>query len=131
MSLGLKVTVVASVAVSIGGVIATSLLLAVLGGLSMKNSITKLVSGWCGVALLRGTVEITPSIRESAPKLRWIASQEQRKGVRLPLPASIHLRCGMEEGAAPLGLADFWLGSPSHPPLTQWAKYCRASGALD
>jgi hypothetical protein len=40
------------------------------------------------------------------------------------------MRCGMEEVAAPLGLSDFWLVNLI-PPLTQWAKFCRASGALD
>jgi hypothetical protein len=40
------------------------------------------------------------------------------------------MRCGVEESAAPLGLQDFWLVDPL-PPLTQWANYCRASGALE
>ena len=29
------------------------------------------------------------------------------------------------------GCRIFGWGAVSHPPLTQWANYCRASGALD
>ena len=48
------------------------------------------------------------------------------------------MRCRVEEGAAPLGLLDFWLGDGLPPPTlrlrsgqAQWANFCRASGALE
>jgi len=40
------------------------------------------------------------------------------------------MRSGAEESAAPPGLGDFWWRNLI-PPLTQWASFCRASGALD
>jgi hypothetical protein len=61
--LGLKVTVAASVAASIGGVMGLSALAS--GGL-MKNSIVKSVAVWCGVALLRRPGGLDSPIRESA-----------------------------------------------------------------
>jgi len=51
--LGAKVTVMASVVASIGGVLSVS---AILGVLIMMSSIKKYKSVWCGAALLRSPV---------------------------------------------------------------------------
>jgi hypothetical protein len=64
-SLGAKVTVMALVAASIGGVLSVS---AILGGLIMLSSIKKWRSVWCGAALLRSPVRLSalPHSRVSA-----------------------------------------------------------------
>ena len=68
--LGLKASLVASVAVSIGGVVSLSVVaLAAIGAL-MKNSVKKSLSGWCGVALLWRPGGYAPPYRESALKSR-------------------------------------------------------------
>jgi hypothetical protein len=50
--LGLKVTVLGSVAVSIGGVVGFSAIALVVVEVLMKNSVSKNVGVWCGAALL-------------------------------------------------------------------------------
>jgi hypothetical protein len=65
---GLKATVMASVAVSVGGVIRLSAVALVVIGALMRNSIKKYLGGWCGVALLWRPGGCAPPYRESAPK---------------------------------------------------------------
>jgi hypothetical protein len=52
MVLGLKVTVIASVAVSFGGVMSLYVVLMTIVEILMKNSDRKYIDVWCGAALL-------------------------------------------------------------------------------
>lgn len=61
MVLGTKVAALATVAVSIGGVMSVSAIGMITMGVLMKNSINKKYLGvWCGVALLRRPGGSTP-----------------------------------------------------------------------